>query len=553
MRLKTRLCSSLAKIFPQEEPQGVPYHSASALKGERFSFQFVFHTKKQWTPFRVEVDSALRKYVRVRKVELVPVPSLSPFLPEEWAEEDLISHQPGLYPDLLEELPDPYYPLPDAWNALWITVELPETIQGDRYPIRLRLLESGADAGEQVLILDVIDLVLPPQKLICTSWVHADCLAVYYDTPMWSGKHWSILEKFIRSAVRHGINMLYTPLLTPPLDTAPGEVRPTTQLIGIRKKKGDYFFDFSRLDRWINMAQNSGMNYFEFSHLFSQWGARYAPKVVADVNGSEQRIFGWETSGTDPEYRKFLAQLLPQLTDFLIRKNLRKQCYFHCSDEPNRKQMESYREAFLFLHKFLKEFHLFDAMSDTGVARRIPEVIPIPAEEHIKTFALQRPEQLWTYYSCTSQKKVSNRFLHMPSSRNRILGALLYRYGISGFLNWGFNFYYSGLSRFPLDPFRRTDAGGAFPPGDAFLVYPGRNGAPLDSIHYEVFAEALQDFRVLSLLERYLHRDKIMDMLDHHSPGGRMTMTEYPRGENAVLSLRKRINKCLAGYGKKIP
>ena len=73
---------------------------------------------------------------------------------------------------------------------------------------------------------------------------------------------------------------------------------------------------------------------------------------------------------------------------------------------------------------------------------------------------------------------------------------------------------------------------------------------PLDSIHYEVFAEALQDFRVLSLLERYLHRDKIMDMLDHHSPGGRMTMTEYPQGENAVLSFRKRINKCLAGSVK---
>ena len=72
----------------------------------------------------------------------------------------------------------------------------------------------------------------------------------------------------------------------------------------------------------------------------------------------------------------------------------------------------------------------------------------------------------------------------------------------------------------------------------------------MDSIHYEVFAEALQDFRVLSLLERYLHRDKIMDMLDHHSPGGRMTMTEYPQGENAVLSLRKRINKCLAGSVK---
>ena len=337
MRLKTRLCSSLAKIFPQEETQGVPYRSASALKGERFSFQFVFHTRKQWQPFRVEVESALHKHIRVRKVELVPVPALSPFLPEKAEDDDLVSRQPGLYPDLLEELPEPYFPLPDAWNALWITVDLPESLKSGKYPIRIRLCESEATAGEQVLSLEVLNFVLPPQKLICTCWFHADCLAVHYKTPMWSETHWSILERFVRSAARHGINMLYTPLLTPPLDTAPGGERPTTQLLGIRKRNGNYSFDFSRLERWIGTAMNNGIQYFEFSHFFSQWGAEYAPKVIAEVDGTEKRIFGWETAGSDPEYRRFLASLLPELTAFLIRRNLREQCYFHCSDEPKRK------------------------------------------------------------------------------------------------------------------------------------------------------------------------------------------------------------------------
>ena len=77
------------------------------------------------------------------------------------------------------------------------------------------------------------------------------------------------------------------------------------------------------------------------------------------------------------------------------------------------------------------------------------------------------------------------------------------------------------------------------------MVYPGADGVPLDSIHYEVFAEALQDLRALSLLETRLPRKKIIDLLDRASPGKKMTMTEYPRGEKAVLALRKRINTLL--------
>lgn len=61
----------------------------------------------------------------------------------------------------------------------------------------------------------------------------------------------------------------------------------------------------------------------------------------------------------------------------------------------------------------------------------------------------------------------------MPSARNRILGALLYKYNAVGFLQWGYNFWYSQFSKHEIDPFTVTDAGKAFPSGDAFVVYPG--------------------------------------------------------------------------------
>lgn len=49
------------------------------------------------------------------------------------------------------------------------------------------------------------------------------------------------------------------------------------------------------------------------------------------------------------------------------------------------------------------------------------------------------------------------------------------------------------------DPF--TDASNGLwpqiPYGDPFEIYPGVNGQPMDSIRWEVFAEALQDYAIL--------------------------------------------------------
>ena len=44
-----------------------------------------------------------------------------------------------------------------------------------------------------------------------------------------------------------------------------------------------------------------------------------------------------------------------------------------------------------------------------------------------------------------------------------------------------------------IDPF--TNPG--WPPGDFFVVYPGLDGKPMDSIRWEVFAESLQDYAML--------------------------------------------------------
>lgn len=49
--------------------------------------------------------------------------------------------------------------------------------------------------------------------------------------------------------------------------------------------------------------------------------------------------------------------------------------------------------------------------------------------------------------------------MNFPPQRNRILGMQLYVNEIVGFLHWGYNFYNSCESLYPVDPYSVTDGG----------------------------------------------------------------------------------------------
>ena len=117
-------------------------------------------------------------------------------------------------------------------------------------------------------------------------------------------------------------------------------------------------------------------------------------------------------------------------------------------------------------------------------------------------------------------------------------------------MQWGFNFYYVQYSTHSINPYITTDADGAFPGGDPFIVYSGLDGIPEDSLRHEVFFEALQDQRALQLLEEFIPRQKLLKMLDKFAKDNKMRMDKYPKGEEKVLSIRKKVNNLLKKFAK---
>ncbi|RKN85597.1 DUF4091 domain-containing protein [Paenibacillus ginsengarvi] len=539
----TRSLSSLEKVFADEPLQAEGYTRASALRGETFSYQVAYRSERLAKHLKLRVESDLASRVTVRTVGLVPAEM--PIYHDH--DDNVLRSEPGLYPDPLMPLTESegVTGYPKQWRSVWVTVDLDGDVAPGTYPITLVFLNpNDQELSRETFELDVLALELPKQKLIHTEWFHTDCLATYYEVEVFSERYWEIVEHYVNTAVRHGINMLLTPLFTPPLDTQVGGERPTVQLVDVEKSGSEYRFGFDKLKRWVDMCDRCGVVYFEMSHLFTQWGAKHAPKIVAAENGETKRIFGWDTDATGDEYKSFLGQFLPQLVGFIKQNGLSDRVYFHVSDEPHTDHLPWYESASSWLKQFVGEFPTIDALSSYQFYEKGLVPNPIPASNHIQPFLDGGVPDLWTYYCCSQYKKVANRFMCMPSARNRVLGLQLYKFRIAGFLHWGYNFWYAQYSRFPIDPYRNTDANFAFPAGDPFVVYPGADGKPVESLRFEVFREALQDLRALTLLESLIGREKTVALIEEGAEAP-ITFDVYPQDAAWLLACRERINAAI--------
>ena len=546
MEYDVRVISTLEKVLPKGGMLNArPLRRLTGFRGQRVAFQaaYCFHgdyyvnqTTEQATrnPFaRVRVEGDFEGEVRLRRVECVPVT----FPCEKKHDSEYIGEQAGLYPDLLTPLKEGVQLVWEQWRALWVDCEIPQNAPGgDRRVELVFTAPGGAELARAGLTLHVVPAALPPQRLLHTEWFYPDCLAQQYGCEVFSERHWTIMEHFLRLAAKRGINMILTPLFTPALDTLIGAERPTTQLVGVEKRGGEYRFDYTRFRRWIRLCKAVGFEYFEMAHLFAQWGAKYPPKVVAQVESREEAIFGWHTPVSEGGYKHFLDAFLPTLLDELRAEGILERTYFHVSDEPTIYNADTYQAALDMVLPHLKGLPIIDALSHVELYEKGIVKKPVPTNDSIHEFLDAGLTDAWVYYCCAQGDKVSNRYIAMPAWRSRVLGVQLYKYRMEGFLHWGYNFWNCQYSLHPIDPYRVNDAEDSFPAGDPFLVYPGRDGEPEESIRLPVLADAMDDVRLLEWLEQLTSREFVMQLGEE---GGRFELRfdQYPSGPDYLLEL----------------
>ncbi len=524
-----KVFSSLVKIYDTDKMPEKELKSFSMLKNEKKSFQVAVEAD-------CETDAAIKIRSDLKNIHTYSVEHIKSAFPmdKEGADDYYRFSESGNYPDLLLPIDGMLHTVKGI-TVLWVEIDASDNEAGTH-----KVEVTVADRTVSIEI-EIIDAELDFKDFVYTCWFHTDCLMSYYNIEAFSEEYWRITRNFLKTACDYGMTCVLTPIFTPPLDTEIGKERPTVQLVDVNLSKGKYTFNFDKLTRWVEMAHECGIRYFELSHFYTQWGARCAPKIMATVDGEYKRIFGWETKANSKEYKAFLKAFSEELKKYFEQNELKNNVLIHVSDEPNIGVLFLYRKASGYIHKIFDGYKIVDALSDYWFYKLKIVSNPIPANDHIDKF-LGNVDNLWTYY-CSGQKNhcVSNRFFCNESLRTRVLGYQLFKFDIKGFLHWGYNFYYTHLSKKLIDPFKVSDAGGKFPSGDSYMVYPAKDGTPYHSIRLKVFYDGLQDMAALNTLEKLADKKTCIDIIEENGKHS-LTFREYPHSDDWLLSTREKVN-----------
>ena len=560
--LKTVVLSSLHRVFPDCCPQDSANNRFSCLADEPLNFQIAYIKSGEGRNplginIRIETELPISFYYAERVAVLRNDP---PGL--------TVPGRAGLYPDIL--LPKKINPtlknespfgnrwfekgeqrqlcaIKEAWQTLFFTVNENARLQkAGNYTVSVVFLsaDTNKELCRESISVKIIPQKLEPQKLICTNWFYGDCLCDAHHIKPMSDEFFKAVGNYARKAALNGQNMFLTPCFTPPLDTPPGCYRQKIQLVGIKvTEEGEYLFDFSLLKRYIRVCQKAGIRYFEHSHLFTQWGAKAAPQIWAEVKGKEKRIFGWNTKASGRAYRRFLKAYLPAVTAFFRENGLEKKVLFHISDEPDSNMIASYKQALEGVGNMLEGFMVGDALSHYEIYEQGLVQTPIVATDCVHNF-VGRCKNFWCYYTGGQIKDgLSNRLHVVSAERNRMIGVHMYTAGVKGFLHWGYNYYYDMFSHGFTDP-RLQPGNYMLSAGTSYLVYPADHLDCYQSVRQKVFAEGILDLRALNTLEKLKGRSAAEAIIEKHF--GNVGFFTAPDTPEAYLAFREELNRAIS-------
>ncbi|HWD78014.1 MAG TPA: glycoside hydrolase domain-containing protein, partial [Kribbella sp.] len=220
------LCDALVKVHPVRDPRPVSGETRfQAFLGEPASFQLAYRPPldpgfRDPSPLRVRVEGDAADLVAVSSADLVPCTFVALPGHDDGYEFD----EPGLYPDVLRPVPDGEARVRfGSWSALWFDVITTDAARAGVHELTIVMnAPDGSELHREQVSVEITGIELPPLDIVSSHWMHLDALADHYGVEVFSEEHWTLVERFMASAVEMGATSLLAPVWTPPLDTAVG-------------------------------------------------------------------------------------------------------------------------------------------------------------------------------------------------------------------------------------------------------------------------------------------------------------------------------------------
>lgn len=201
-----------------------------------------------------------------------------------------------------------------------------------------------------------------------------------------------------------------------------------------------------------------------------------------------------------------LGVFFPLLTT-IWPKRTGNQFYQHILDEPHGNEPPYYARIADLVRRALPDVLTMDAVDASDMPEElkkntdvwVPQLGHFDNQMDLIHDRIQSGREVWFYTCLFPNKRYLNRLIDYPLLKVRLLHWLNFRYGFTGFLHWGWNYW-------TPEPVKDTqpviDANTQLlPPGDAFIVYPDRErNSVYSSIRLETMREGIEDYELLRML-----------------------------------------------------
>ena len=426
--------------------------------------------------------------VRIFRVGYVRVTSHPPATPPD----EIVRPEVGLYPD-------PLFPLEEAvtleagkTESVWISVFTPEAAQPGTYS-GLVQVDDGQKRHKLPFDVEVFSATVPKeQKLWVTNWLWFEHEAIekqYPKTKTAPDRYWTVLENTARTLAAYKQNVALVPVRT----------LAKAQLVGDSIR-----YDFSDFDHWVEIFDRAGLaRMIEGGHLSGRLGGGYdAPYVVATDLIEGGQLVRKELPAADPRAEQNLRVFLQQLRAHLEQKGWLSRYVQHIHDEPHGPEMPIYKRFVQIVNEEMPGVPTIDAISlkeDISSQEKTTIWVPLLStfDDKLETIAEHKTKggQGWYYICLYPAGRYLNRFVDFPLLKVRLLPWVNFRYGLTGYLHWGGNYWTDK----PFEDLQPNWGGDTYlPAGDDSIVYPDpAHDGVFVSTRLEIMREGIEDYGLL--------------------------------------------------------
>ncbi|HBP37500.1 MAG TPA: hypothetical protein DD640_01935 [Clostridiales bacterium] len=386
-----------------------------------------------------------------------------------------------------------------------------------------KMFEDEILARTMTFTLRVYDVALDDpgdNRFYLNLWLHMSNIARKHEVPLWSDRHFEILEHYVRSLAQLGQKsvMLFVSEIPWSGQNCFKIVNNLSDLFEYsmvrisRSAAGEFRYDFSVLEKYIDLCSRYGISReIEVHGLLNIWTcpAEGYAGPAADYPDAIRLRYLDEADGCG-KYMKLgaeIRQYMQALEQFFVRKGI-VDIVRITADEPG--DILAYQLRVQALKEIVPRMKIktivghpeFLSRLDCFAGEEMDLIVHLEAacDDWAAWQKCQnRISGLKGYYVCCGPQR-PNTFISSPLLECRLIGLVAAFMGFDGFLRWNYTVW-------PDKPRERISY--KYPvwqAGDTNFVYPANNGRPLLSLRYKNLKRGIEDYALIRRLQD-LHPD----------------------------------------------